>query len=633
MQQFILGVCIPTFNRCKIVEECVKRLLSYDLPIEIVVSDNASNDGTYEKLAKINDHRLKLYKQNNNVGASFNIHTTFMKSTAKYGILISDEEDLDIETLRYLIEYFKDKDDIGVFLGSGIVLNGKNKTYSNREYISAEEALFDLGFKTRYMSGIVMNIDLYKKYVGHIPVEKSAYYFDTYSFMYAEAKLMYYGKTVTSEKILYRQTRKAKTSATNNADEKVYYYEPEGRKTQLCCWMRCVNELPLSTAFKQKLCIKLIFDAITLSFRCLIPKEIEMIKDIATPVDFLSFCSHTSLCTKENLISEILTLGLNYMTELGILQSAFDHNKAKDTLQGDCLQYYEKRFEECKNFEVPKKTIVDIDKLMSSIEKFLPEKKKVEYVGVNFDGCGNSKSKIYLYDTTFIGKTKCADIPVVSYLYENNMIKHSDVRYDNNGAAENVFNFCLSYMNIDEYDNFVDLISKNVSSIKNNKLAQFLNLTPVFDRKDMSSVYYLGVNSENGEWNSAKMYYRSRDVVDIGGKFIYKLDNEKYLKYFENTGFEKIECVLPCIKDLMNDAGLFSWMTGVDVNEDGSEKFKFYLVAPKKDYDTARVFKVLKKHIPISARISEIEKYMRLSIVAISCDDKNQIGVQLYYVF
>lgn len=633
MEQYILGVCIPTFNRRKIVEECVNKLLSYNLPIEIVVSDNASTDGTYETLAEIKDERLKLYKQNDNVGASFNIHTTFMKSTAKYSILISDEEDLDEDTLRYLIDYFKGKEDIGVFLGSGIVLNGKNKTYSDYEYDSAEAALFDLGFKTRYMSGIVMNINLYKKHVGHVPVEKSAYYFDTYSFMYAEAKLMCYGKTVTSEKILYRQSRKAKTSATNNADEKVYYYEPEGRKTQLCCWMRCVNELPLSDSFKQKLCIKLIFDAIILSFRCLLPKEIEMIKDIATQADFINFCSHTSLCTKENLISEILMLGLNYMVELEILHGAFDYNEVNDVLQGECLQYYLKRLEECNAFEVPEKEIVDIDKLISSIEGFLPEKEKVEYIGVNFDGYGNSKSKIYLYDTTFIGKTKCANIPVVSYLYENNMIKHSDVRYDNHGVAENVFNFCLSYMNMSEYDTFVDLVSKNVSTIKNSKLAQFLNLTPVFDRKDMSSIYYLGVNSENGEWNSAKMYYRSRDIVDIGGRFIYKLDNNKYLKYFENAGFKKIECVLPCIKDLMNEAGLFSWMTGVDVNEDGSEKFKYYLVAPKKDYDTARAFKVLKKYMPISTRIGEIDKYMKLSIVAISCDDKNQIGVQLYYVF
>ena len=348
MEQYLLGVCIPTFNRCKIVEECVNRLLSYDLSIEIVVSDNASTDGTYETLSKIKDNRFKLFKQKNNVGASFNIHTTFMRSTAKYGILISDEEDLDEDTLKYLIDFFKNRDDIGVFLGSGIVLNGKNKTYSNYEYDSAEAALFDLGFKTRYMSGIVMNINLYKMHVGHVPIEKSAYYFDTYSFMYAEAKLMCFGKTITSEKILYRQARKAKTSATNNADEKIYYYEPEGRKTQLCCWMRCVNELPLSNVFKQRLCIKLIFDAIILSFRCLIPNEIEMIKDIATPLDFMNFCSHVSLCTKESLMNEILSLGFNYMKELGILQSYFDYESPNNSLHEECVQDYEKRLEECK---------------------------------------------------------------------------------------------------------------------------------------------------------------------------------------------------------------------------------------------------------------------------------------------
>ena len=162
--KYVLGVCIPTFNRREIVKECVQRLLSFNLPIEVVVSDNCSPDGTFEELSKISDVRLKLFKQDHNVGASYNIHATFMKATASYAILISDEEDLDPDTLKYLIEYLNDKPDIGVFLGSGVVLNGKNKKYSNYEYATSEEALYNLGFNTRYGMGANENSFLSDNY-------------------------------------------------------------------------------------------------------------------------------------------------------------------------------------------------------------------------------------------------------------------------------------------------------------------------------------------------------------------------------------------------------------------------------------------------------------------------------------
>lgn len=631
--KYVLGVCIPTFNRREIVKECVQRLLSFNLPIEIVVSDNCSPDGTFEELSKISDVRLKLFKQDHNVGASYNIHATFMKATASYAILISDEEDLDPDTLKYLIEYLSDKPDIGVYLGSGVVLNGKNKKYSNYEYATSEEALYNLGFKTRYMSGIILNTNLYHEHVGFVEEKDSAFYFDTYSFMYAEAKLMCYGRTLTSEKILYRQARKAKTSATNNADEKVFYYEPEGRRTQLLCWLRAVNSLPLTKEFKQKFSIKLIFDAIELSFRCLIPEEIAMIKDIATSLDYANFRSHVSLCTKKNLISEFVDCGLGYMYQLKLVDSIPDLNKMGDCLPVECLEYFLKRMSACEKFETPEKSVVDFGKLISTIDKLSSEKEKVEYIGINFDGKSNSKSKIYYYDTQFIGQKKCETITAVSKLYHLNKIKHSDIRMDNLGNKEDVFNFCLSYMTQEEYNDFIADISKDIPAVCQNELAAFFNQAPVFSNDIMSAVYYLGVTLDDGRCNCAKLYYRLRDVVNKDGKSIYILNNSKYINYLRSTASTKIKYVLPCIEELINDAGFNCWMSGVDITSDNSEKAKIYLIADKAGYDIEKTFQIIKSYVPVSSRIKEMEKNMKLSIIAISCNDDYELGAQLYYVY
>ncbi len=632
-QKYILGVCIPTFNRREIVKECVQRLLSFDLPIEIVVSDNCSPDCTFEELSKIEDDRLRLFRHDHNVGASFNIHTTFMKATAAYSILISDEEDLVPSTLKFLIEYLQDRPDIGVYLGSGIVLNGKNKKYQDYEFKTSEEALYNLGFKTRYMSGIIMNTRLYHEHIGFVQEKDSAYYFDTYSFMFAEAKLMCYGRTVTSEKILYRQARKAKTSTTNNADEKVFYYEPEGRRTQLLCWLRAVNSLPLKKEFKQKLGIKLIFDAIELSFRCLVPEELMMIKDIATPIDYANFRSHVSLYTKNSIINEFIDCGINYMYQLKLLDSIPVSIKMSDCLSSECLEYYATRLSDCEKFGTPDKSVVDFNKLLSVIEELLCEKEKVEYIGVNFDSKSNSKSKIYYFDTQFVGRKKCEAIAAVSKLYKSNKIKHSDIRMDNLGNKEGVFNFCLSYMTMEEYNTFLDDIAYCVPTVKQNELADFFNHAPVFSDDTMAAAYYLGVTLDNGKWNCAKLYYRLRDVVNKDGKSIYVLDNSKYLNYLHCASSTKINAMLPCIEDLINDAGFNCWMTGVDVMDDNSEKAKIYLRADKTGYDIEKTLQILKTYVPVSARIMEIEKNMKLSIIAISCNDNHELGAQLYYVY
>ena len=82
----LLSICIPTYNRGKILEESLVRLTSERLfvetdDIEIIVSDNASPDNTQEiceRFASIFPTKLIYYRQRENLGASVNM-TALMK--------------------------------------------------------------------------------------------------------------------------------------------------------------------------------------------------------------------------------------------------------------------------------------------------------------------------------------------------------------------------------------------------------------------------------------------------------------------------------------------------------------------------------------------------------------------------
>jgi len=55
-----LSIIIPTCERVKYLEHSIKTALAIrDTNVEIIVSDNASTDGTFKVLSKINDPRFK----------------------------------------------------------------------------------------------------------------------------------------------------------------------------------------------------------------------------------------------------------------------------------------------------------------------------------------------------------------------------------------------------------------------------------------------------------------------------------------------------------------------------------------------------------------------------------------------
>ena len=69
-----LSVLIPVYNEKNTIKTCVESVLNADtkgLELEVIISDNNSNDGTQEILNSFDDKRIKvlLRKQNNGKGA------------------------------------------------------------------------------------------------------------------------------------------------------------------------------------------------------------------------------------------------------------------------------------------------------------------------------------------------------------------------------------------------------------------------------------------------------------------------------------------------------------------------------------------------------------------------------------
>ena len=83
----MLSIGMPVYNSVGTVKKAVISILKQNYSsFQLIISDNCSNDGTYEVLEEISstDARIELVRQSRNIGAIKNFEYVLFKSTGKY---------------------------------------------------------------------------------------------------------------------------------------------------------------------------------------------------------------------------------------------------------------------------------------------------------------------------------------------------------------------------------------------------------------------------------------------------------------------------------------------------------------------------------------------------------------------
>lgn len=90
-----VSVAIPTFNRLELLKRSVRSVLSQKYSnLELIISDNASTDGTQEYLNSIEDCRVKVILNAENAGMVPNWDCCLQAASGFYFLLMSDDDAL-----------------------------------------------------------------------------------------------------------------------------------------------------------------------------------------------------------------------------------------------------------------------------------------------------------------------------------------------------------------------------------------------------------------------------------------------------------------------------------------------------------------------------------------------------------
>src|SRR6476659_2859126 len=116
MKAPLISILIPVYNREHLVVEAIKSVIEQTYQkIEVIISDNNSTDYTYEVCNEIakKDSRIKVYKNDRNIGPVLNWKRCIEKAKGKYAKILFSDDIIEDVFLEQTIQYF-DNEDVGL---------------------------------------------------------------------------------------------------------------------------------------------------------------------------------------------------------------------------------------------------------------------------------------------------------------------------------------------------------------------------------------------------------------------------------------------------------------------------------------------------------------------------------------
>jgi glycosyltransferase involved in cell wall biosynthesis len=123
-----ISVVIPVFNRRQLIGAALESVLAQDFPeIDIAVVDNHSDDGTWELLQTYDDPRVRLFRNDRNIGLFGNFNRCAEEIRREYALFLCSDDRLAPGFLRPAIALLDRYPSAALLSSRGVLVNGDGK--------------------------------------------------------------------------------------------------------------------------------------------------------------------------------------------------------------------------------------------------------------------------------------------------------------------------------------------------------------------------------------------------------------------------------------------------------------------------------------------------------------------------
>lgn len=133
----LVTIGIPTYNRHELLARAISSTLSQDYPlIEVIISDNASTDGTDDLCHRFckEDDRIKYIKQSFNIGPGANFSEVLSMASGMYFMWLGDDDWIDACYISECVSILSTNTDVALVSGTPLYYRAGNKSHKGKMF-------------------------------------------------------------------------------------------------------------------------------------------------------------------------------------------------------------------------------------------------------------------------------------------------------------------------------------------------------------------------------------------------------------------------------------------------------------------------------------------------------------------
>jgi len=128
MNQPLVSICIPTFNRPDLLSRALRSALAQTYGnLEIVVTDNSDGPVTRQLVESLNDPRIRYYKNPENIGSVANVIHVVSLARGKYIHLLMDDDLLTPNAVQLMVGPFESHPSVGVVMAPMAIIDEEDR--------------------------------------------------------------------------------------------------------------------------------------------------------------------------------------------------------------------------------------------------------------------------------------------------------------------------------------------------------------------------------------------------------------------------------------------------------------------------------------------------------------------------
>jgi glycosyltransferase involved in cell wall biosynthesis len=276
MTSIALSFCIPTYNRCKVVTQLVKDVLTYEgCDIEVIVLDNGSTDATLQLLSEVVDKRLSVYSNGANKGALFNMVNVLERGRGQYLVYCTDQDHVVPEQVAQFKDFLATNPNIYCGFCEFSSIKKGHEIFSK-----GLDSINKIAYLGRHPTGYFFKNEPYKS-IDVITRFSDYNFVDLFPLEFVFAELCAQGSgAIFHNNIFIPETRKVtveqqKSSTTKGASINAFF-SPESRLKMSMNYAKHITGLSISDRGKDNLKIKTFLRgliAATVGYRAILKNE------------------------------------------------------------------------------------------------------------------------------------------------------------------------------------------------------------------------------------------------------------------------------------------------------------------------------------------------------------------------